>query len=171
MCRSALRRVVGTALAGVLALGCRDGNPAAVAEVASGRFRAEATGAVRGTLEGDAELLLPLGESMEVELRDAGTQRMIVFAGGGFQTITSFQPFRFRRGEHALGLLTDVFTMFSDDPDSQARPYFALRGTLRVTEATDRRVAGTFWWEGSADPRDPSTRIRLEGAFDALRAP
>lgn len=170
MRRTALRRVVGTALAGVLALGCRDGNPAAVAEVASGRFRAEVTGAVRATLEGDAELLLPLGESMEVELRDAGTQRTIVFAGGGFQTVTSFQPFRFRRGEHALGLLTAVFTMFSDDPDGLARPYFALRGTLRVTEATDRHVAGTFWWEGSADPRDPSTRIRLEGAFDAVRA-
>jgi len=93
----ALRRVVGTALAGVLALGCRDGNPAAVAEVASGRFRVEPTGAVRATLEGDAELLMPIGESMHVELRDAGTQRTIVFAGGGFQTLTSFQPFRFRR--------------------------------------------------------------------------
>jgi len=167
----ALRRVVATALAGVLALGCRDGNPAAAVDVASGRFRAEATGAIRATLEGDAELLLPLGESMEVELRDAGTQRTLVFAGGGVQTVTSFQPFRFRSGEHSLGPLAGVFATFSDDPRSQARRYFALRGTLRVTEATDRRVAGTFWWEGSADPRDPSTRIRLEGAFDATRAP
>jgi hypothetical protein len=122
-------------------------------------------------LEGAAELLLPLGQSMEVALRDAGTQRTIVFAGGGVQTVTTLQPFRFRTGEHALGPLTAVFTMFSEDSDSQARPYFALRGTLRVTEATDRRVAGTFWWEGSADPRDPSTRVRLEGAFDAIRAP
>lgn len=168
---TALRRVVGIALAGLLTLGCRGGNPAAAAQVASGRFRAEATGAVRATLEGDAELLLPLGESMEVELRDAATQRTIVFAGGALQSVTTHQPFRFRTGEHALGLLTPVFTMFSDDGDRQARPYFALRGTLRVTEATDGRVAGTFWWEGSADPRDPSTRIRLEGAFDAIRAP
>jgi hypothetical protein len=167
---TALRRVVGTALAGVLALGCRDGNPVTVVDVPSGRFRVEATGAVTATLEGDAELLMPLGESMEVELREAGTQRTIVFAGGGLQTVTSFQPFRFKTGEHALGILTAVFTMFSDE-DSRGRPYFALRGTLRVTEATDRRVAGTFWWEGSADPRDPSTRIRLEGAFDAIRAP
>jgi hypothetical protein len=49
--------------------------------------------------------------------------------------------------------------------------YVALSGILRITEATDPRVVGTFTWEGSSDPRDPATRIRVQGAFHATTAP
>jgi hypothetical protein len=168
--KSATARVMMLALAGMFATGCGDKDPVGAEEIPSGRFRAEVTGAVTASLEGQAVFLSRISSSPRIELRDDGTQGTIVFWPGGIGGVGvvrgggSVPSFQFKVGEYPVGVLTNMVSFYSADRTSQARPYFALSGILRISEAADPRVVGTFTWEGSADPRDLATRIRVPGA-------
>ncbi|MBW3655775.1 MAG: hypothetical protein KY444_06690 [Gemmatimonadetes bacterium] len=166
--KRAAGRVMVLCLAGALA-GCRDGNPAAVQEVPAGRFQARITGAVTGSLQGEAVMYLMPSFGHTIELRDATTNGEVVFGPGGFGTIGSPPSLRLARGEYPIGLLSSVAAYYAPDHTAQARPFFALSGKLRVREVTDDRVVGSFIWEGSSDPMNPATRVRVEGDFNASR--